>query len=356
MRYTIPYMSAVSVKKNKFGLLSDGTKVHLFTVSNGKMSFSCSDYGCTVTSIILPAKGGSQVDVLLGYSSLEGFLNSDLCFGTVVGRFANRIGNASFTLDGVRYQLDKNDAGINTLHGGFDRYEKKMWKAKKVSSRFGKGVRFTRLSPDGEQGFPGNVNISVSYYLNESNTITMEYHASTDKATPLNLTNHAYFNLKGYNGGDISSHLLSMDCGHYLEVDKNLIPTGTLVPVTDTPYDFTKAKAMGKDIDSVGYGYDNCYVLSHPATTEEPVLFASVTEPESGRKMHVSTTMPGVQFYTANWIDGEKGKQGVSYVKHGAFCLETQFFPDSPNKASFPNCILRPGQDAHTVTQYSFEF
>ena len=192
-------MSAVSVKKNKFGLLSDGTKVHLFTVSNGKMSFSCSDYGCTVTSIVLPAKGGSQVDVLLGYSSLEGFLNSDLCFGTVVGRFANRIGNASFTLDGVRYQLDKNDAGINTLHGGFDRYEKKMWKAKKVSSRFGKGVRFTRLSPDGEQGFPGNVNISVSYYLNESNTITMEYHASTDKATPLNLTNHAYFNLKGYN-------------------------------------------------------------------------------------------------------------------------------------------------------------
>ena len=231
-----------------------------------------------------------------------------------------------------------------------------MWTAKRASSKYGLGVRFTRLSPDGEQGFPGNLTASVAYFLGEDNTITMEYNGVTDKATPVNLTNHAYFNLKGYNGGPVDRHLLSMDCPSYLEVDKNLIPTGKKISVSGTAYDFTQPKEMGKDISSIQYGYDNCFVLAKPSTDGKPVEFATVKEPVSGRVMHVATTLPGVQFYTANWIDGEKGKQGFVYSKHGAFCLETQFFPDSPNKQDFPSSILRPEDEYHHITQYRFEF
>ena len=347
-------MSNMKLKKAKFGLLSDGTKVHLYTISNGKMSFSATDYGCTITSIMLPAKNGTQVDALLGYSSFEGYLNSGLCFGTVVGRYANRIGGASFTLDGVKYTLDQND-GKNTLHGGFDRYEKKMWKAKKIRTSAGLGVQFTRTSYDGEQGFPGNVKIKVTYTLNEDNTITLDYKAKTDKATPINLTNHAYFNIKGYNGGSVLDQELTLDCPEYLEVDAGLIPTGKRIAVKDTPFDFTRPKLIGKDFAKMGSGYDHCYCLAKP-NKEVCVHFATVCDPASGRKMHVATTQPGVQFYSANWIDGVQGKQGFIYHNHDALCLETQAFPDSPNKQDFPATILRPGEEYHEVTEYSFEF
>lgn len=344
----------MKLKKAKFGVMSDGTKVHLFTISNGKMSFSVSDYGCTITSILLPYKNREPVDVVLGYSSFEGYLNSSLCFGTIVGRFANRIGSAGFTLDSVRYDLDKND-GKNTLHGGFDRYEKKVWDAKKIKNDTGLGIEFTRVSHDGEQGFPGNVKITITYTLSEDNVITLDYKAKSDKATPINLTNHSYFNLKGYNGGSILDQELTLDCPEYLEVDAGLIPTGIKVPVKDTPFDFTRPKLIGAQFDQVGNGYDHCFCLAKP-NGDRPVHFATVRDPASGRKMHVATTQPGVQCYTANWIEGVMGKQGYRYHSHDAVCLETQAFPDSPNKSEFPNTILRPGEEYHQVTEYSFEF
>lgn len=347
-------MSRLKFRKNKFGMLGDGTKVHIYTVSNGKMSFSATDYGCTITSIMLPAKNGSKVDILLGHSDLNGYLNSGLCFGTIVGRFANRVGNAKFTLDGVSYNLDQNDNG-NTLHGGFDRYEKKMWEARKVSTDAGVGIEFTRTSYDGEQGFPGNVTLKVTYTLNENNTITLDYKAVTDKATPINLTNHAYFNLKGNENGSILDQELTLTCPHYLEVSEKLIPTGKLVPVDGTPFDFTKPKLIGKDIGQVPPGYDHCYCLEKPDPVK-PVYFATVKDPASGRKMHVATTQPGCQFYAANFIEGVIGKNGHMYHSHDALCLETQAFPDSPNKPEFPNCILKPGDVYHQITEYSFEF
>jgi len=348
-------MGNLSFKKNRFGQLSNGSKVHLYTISNGKMSFSTTDYGCTITSIILPAREGKKVDVLVGFDSLEGYLTHGGCYGTIVGRFANRIGNGTFTLDGVKYNLDINN-GPNTLHGGFDRWERKVWKAKKVHNKNGLGIEFTRKSYDGEQGMPGNVKISVTYLLNENNVLTLDYRATTDKATPINMTNHAYFNLKGVHGGTIEDQILKMDCDKYLEIDDGLIPTGKLLDVKNTAFDFTSPKTIGQDIKQTGDGYDHCYCLTNPSENEEPRLFAELKDPASGRKMTVATTQPGVQLYTANSIAGIVGKDNFEFVDHGAVCIETQHYPDSPNKKEFPTTILRPGEEYHQITQYGFEF
>ncbi len=347
-------MGNFSCKKNRFGLLSDGSKVHLYTVSNGKMSFSASDYGCTLTSIILPTKNGGKVDVLMGFDSLEGFLTHGGCYGTIVGRFANRIGNGTFTLDGKKYNLDINN-GPNTLHGGFDRWERKVWKAKKVHTKNGVGIEFSRRSFDGEQGMPGNVDISVTYLLNENNVLSLEYRAISDKATPINMTNHAYFNLKGVRGGTIENQILKMDCDKYLEIDEGLIPTGRYLDVKGTAFDFTTAKEIGKDIASTGDGYDHCFCINNP-DSKEPKLFAELSDPESGRKMTVATTQVGVQLYTANSVKGIMGKDNIPFVNHGAVCIETQHYPDSPNKSEFPSTILRPGEEYREVTQYGFIF
>lgn len=349
-------MAHFTCKKERFGLLSDGHKVHLYTISNGKMTVSVTDYGCTLTSIRLPAKRGTSVDVLLGYSSLDGYINSTCCFGPAVGRFANRISGAAFTLDGIKYELDKNDNGKNMLHGGFDRWEKKVWKAKKIHTENGMGVQFKRTSRDGEQGFPGTVKVCVTYTLSDDNVLALDYVATTDKATPLNITNHAYFNLKGHNGGSIFDQELHLDCSHYLEVDDELIPTGEQIAVTGTPFDFTKGKLIGRDIEAAGGGYDHCFCLAKPSKTGDLVPFATLKDPESGRQMHVATNQPGVQFYSANFIEGEKGKEGVEYHKHGGLCLETQGYPDAPNKPQFPSCILRPGETYHHRTTYGFVF
>lgn len=351
----------MKVKKQKFGILSDGTKVHLFTVKNDKMSFSCTDYGCTLTSIVLSDKNGKNTDVLLGYSTLDGYINSTYCFGAVVGRFANRIGKASFTLDGTKYSLDKND-GPNTLHGGFIGYDKLMWKGKIIKQEKCCGVRFTRLSADGEQGFPGNVELSVTYLLDENNNLSCVYNAVTDKATPINITNHAYFNLKG--NGNVGEHTIQMNCAKRLEVNAKLIPTGNIIDVKGTPFDFTTEKKIGKDINEVGVGYDHCYVTEKfnindkncgcPVDDTDLVEFCVVKEPETGHSMAVYTNMEGCQFYTGNYIKGICGKQGRIYERHDAFCLETQSFPDSPNQESFPSCILQPGQTMKAKTVYSF--
>lgn len=352
----------MKVKKQKFGVLSDGTKVHLYTVKNGKTTFSCTDYGCTLTSVILSDKNGKKTDVLLGYSTLDGYINSTYCFGAIVGRFANRIGKASFSLDGAEYSLDKND-GPNTLHGGFTGYDKLMWKGKIIEQEKYCGVEFTRLSVDGEQGFPGNVEISIAYLLDENDNLSCVYNAKTDKATPINITNHAYFNLKG--NGNVGAHTIRMNSSKRLEVNAKLIPTGKILDVKGTPFDFTTEKKIGKDIKEVGVGYDHCYVTEKfnpndkncgcPLDDSDLVEFCVVNEPETGHSMTVYTNAEGCQFYTGNYIKGIRGKQGRIYETHDAFCLETQSFPDSPNQKNFPSCVLRPGQTMKMKTVYSFK-
>lgn len=349
----------MKVTKTKFGTLCDGTKVNLYTVKNDKMSFSCTDYGCTITSIMLPNKDGSKTDILLGYSTLEGYLNSHYFFGAAVGRFANRIGKASFTLNGEKYNLDNNDSG-NTLHGGFNSFDKMIFTGKPISGKHYAGVKFTHVSPDGEQGFPGTVKFEIYYILDDDNNLICKYNATTDKDTPINLTNHAYFNLSG--NGTIKNHTAKFYSKYYLPVDEKLIPTGKLEDVTGTPFDFTKEKKIGKDIKETGLGYDHCYVTEAyskgctavPLDDEKTVKFAEVKDPATGRKMEVYTNMVGCQFYTGNFIKGILGKNGVTYNNQDAFCLETQAFPDSPNKKEFPSCILHPGEKYKAKTVYSF--
>ena len=351
----------MEIKKQKWGVLSDGTKVHLYTISNGNMSFSCTDYGCTITSIVLNGKNGKKTDVVLGYSTLDGYINGNLFFGALVGRFANRIGKASFTIGKTEYKLDKND-GPNTLHGGFKGYHKEVWKAKTVKEKNKYGITFKRTSPDGEQGFPGNCELEVSYLLDDNNNLTCYYTATTDRATPINITNHAYFNLAG--GGDIYEHVMQMNSTKRLEVNSKLIPTGKLLDVKGTPFDFTKEKKIGKQIKDVAPGYDHCYVTEMfdpankqcglPLDDHDLVEFCTVRDPDTGNAMSVFTNMEGCQFYTGNFVKGQ-GKNGVFHKAHDAFCLETQCFPDTPNKPDWPTCILQPGQVMKAKTIYSFE-
>ena len=346
----------MKIKKQKFGLLSDGKKAYLYTISNGNISFSVTNYGCIITSIIVPGKDGVKADIALGSSTFEGVVSSSSYFGAMVGRFANRIGGSKFLLHNNVYNLCANDNG-NCLHGGFPFWDKVLWDAEIVKTSAGSGVCFTRVSPDGEQGMPGNLKVSVTYILSHLNEIIIKYTAVSDKDTPVNFTNHSYFNLAGQTG-TIENHVLTMNCPSYLEVDKNLIPTGKIIPVDNTIFDFREGKSIGKDlldkeIEGTG-GYDHCYCISH--NMEGFTQFATVFEPESGRKMSVSTDLPGVQFYSGNSLNGTKGKNGMTYKKYSGFCLETQYYPDSPNKPEFPSCILKAGEKFKSTTIYKFEW
>lgn len=354
----------MKTKKQSFGVLCDGTDVNLFTISNGKMSVSCTELGATLTSIVLEKKNGKKIDVLFGHSTLDGYIKSTSFFGCIVGRFANRIGNASFTVEGKKYKLDKNDKE-NTLHGGFDGYHKMIWKGSLIKEDDYVGVKFSRKSPDGEQGMPGNVDLDVYYLLDKNNNLTCYYTATTDKATPINITNHAYFNLAGK--GKILNHTLKMNSKYILEVKKGLIPTGKFVNVENTPFDFTTEKSLGKDIQKIKIGgYDHCYVTEKynpedkncgcPIEDSDLVEFCKLKELENEVEMQVFTNMEGCQLYTGNGLHGVTGKNGVKYRKHGAVCLETQCFPDTPNIESFPSCVLQPGQTMKAKTIYSFNF
>ncbi|MCK9171015.1 MAG: galactose mutarotase [Treponema sp.] len=353
----------MKISKQRFGVLSDGTKVTLYTIQNKRMSFSVTDYGCTITSVVLTDSSGGFSDVVLGYSTLDGYITGTCFFGAFIGRFANRIGKASFSLDGTKYKLDKND-GQNMLHGGFSGWDKKVWHAKTVNNKTQAGVKFTRFSHDGEQGFPGNMKIEVTYLLDDMNNITCRYTAVTDKACPVNFTNHSYFNLAG--SGTVDDHILKLSCDYTLDIDSKLIPTGKLLDVENTPFDFRTDKKIGHDIKETGNGYDHCYVThsydpdnphcGSPVSDERIVRVAELTEPVSGRCMTVDSNMEGIQLYTGNWIGGIVGKNGQVYEKHGAVCLETQCFPDSPNKKDFPSCILLPGEKYKAVTVYGFKF
>jgi len=330
----------------------------LYTLSNrGGMKVSITNYGGRVVSVLVPDRHGNFADVVLGFDNLEGYLGSNPFFGALVGRYANRIGKARFKLNGVEYKLEQND-GPNTLHGGSNGFDKKAWTAKE-SSKNPPALELTYVSPDGEEGYPGKLTARVLYTLTDTNELKVDYTATTDKDTVLNLTNHSYFNLAGEGSGDILRHVMMINADRFTPVDATLIPTGELRKVEGTPFDFRKPRAIGERIDSndeqikFGQGYDHNFVLSrigHGLT-----IAARVTEPESGRVLEVLTTQPGMQFYTGNFLDGSvHGKGGKAYVHRSAFCLETQHFPDSPNQPKFPSTVLKPGQTYHETTIFKF--
>ena len=344
----------MEIQKQPFGNLPDGTAVDVYTLANKNgLKTRIATYGGTILSLETPDRNGRFADVTLGHDSLAGYTNrkTNPYFGSLVGRFANRIGGAAFTLDGVKYQLAKND-GENTLHGGLKGLDAVVWQAEPIKELGAVGLKLTYLSPDGDEGYPGTLSCTVVYTLTDQDELKIAYEATSDKATPVNLTNHAYFNLAGQGEGDILGHELMLNADELLAVTPSLIPTGQISPVKGTPYDFTSPKLIGADIARAGGGYDNCYVIRGGGKLE---LAARVTEPGSGRVLEISTTEPAIQFYTGNFLDGTiTGKGGRVYKKHSGFCLETQQYPDSPNHQSFPSPILRPGQVFRSLTVHKF--
>ncbi len=343
----------MKIKEKTFGVLSNGKKALLFTVSNGNMSFSVTNYGCIITSIVVPSQKGKKDDIALGYSTLDGYIRNGPFFGALVGRYANRISNASFSLTGNRYELTKNE-NTTCLHGGKPGYHKMIWNAESFSNTRESGVLFRRTSKDGEQGFPGNLDMKISYSLTAENDIIIRYNAKTDAPTPVNLTNHTYFNLAGHDSGNVLDHQVQLFCDRYVPVDAHAIPSGEILDVAGTPFDFRSPKAIGKDIDGIPGGFDHNWEINRAGAGPNPV--AGVFDPSSGRTLTVYSTQPGVQFYTGNFLAGEIGKNGESYGKNAGFCLETQHFPDSPNRPEFPDSILLPGDHYRQQTIWHFDF
>jgi aldose 1-epimerase len=346
------------IKKEPFGNAPDGP-VDLYTITNAHgMELRVTNYGGIIVSLRVPDKNGSVADVVLGYDKLDGYLKNSPYFGAIVGRYCNRIANGKFALDGVEYHLAKNN-GPNSLHGGLKGFDKVIWHAEPFTNEQGSGLILTYTSKDGEEGYPGNLKTKVSYTLTNQNELRIDYEATTDKATPVNLTSHSYFNLTGEGSGDILKHELTLYADRFTPVDQTLIPTGELRPVKGTPLDFTKPTPVGVRINDnyeqllIAHGYDHNFVLNRK--DDDLLLAARVHEPGSGRVLEVYTTEPGVQLYTGNFLDGTiTGKHGHVYNKHAALCLETQHFPDSPNHANFPSTILRPGKTFRSRTAYRF--
>ena len=337
-----------------WGQTKDGKAVPIYTLKNAQIEVRVTAYGAKLVSVRTPDRSGKMADVVLGYDNLEGYLNDNSThFGSIVGRFGNRIALGKFSIDGKTYQIPINN-GANALHGGPVGFGQYVWESKEIPN----GVEFTHVSPDGDMGFPGTLTAKVKYTL-VGDTLRLDYSTTSDKATVVNLTNHAYFNLRGDDQGTILDEKLELNADRFTPVDSGLIPTGVLAPVAGTPLDFRKAEVVGARINSdyeqikLGGGYDHNFVLNGNAGTLR--LAAIVTDPESGRKLTVETTEPGIQFYTGNSLDGTfTGRHGIKYGKHSGFCLETQHFPDSPNQAQFPSTVLRLGVTRHSTTTFSF--
>ncbi len=341
------------VTKRPFGKTPDGTAVDLYVLKSGGLEAHIITYGGIVQTLKVPDKSGKSADVALGFDSLDGYLHNTPYLGAIIGRYGNRIAGGKFTLDGKTYQIPRNN-GTNALHGGTTGFDKAVWKAKEIPH----GVELTHVSPDGDQGFPGTLTTVVRYTL-VGKDLKIEYSATTDKDTVLNLTNHTYFNLAGQGSGDILQNLVKINASRYTPVDANLIPTGELAPVGGTPFDFRKPTAVGARIEAdndqlkKGQGYDHNWVLD--SSGGKLAAAAEVYEPSTGRVLQVLTDQPGVQFYTGNFLDGTiTGKDGKVYKRRFGLCLETQHFPDSPNHPKFPSTELKPGQKYHTVTIYRF--
>ena len=346
--------AAMSVNQESFGQTPEGREVDLYTLTNSNgLKARITNYGAILVSLEVPDRAGKLADITLGFDTLEGYLGEHPYFGAIVGRYANRIGKAKFTLNGVEYTLAANN-GDNHLHGGLKGFDKVIWKLDDLKTEGRSAiVKLSYVSEDGEEGYPGNLACSVTYALTEDDELQISYEADTDKTTVLNLTNHTYFNLAGQGTGDILGHELMVDADKYTVVDEGLIPTGENRSVTNTPMDFTISASIGSRIDQVEGGYDHNYVLNSGGGSL--ALCARVYEQTSGRVMEIHTTEPGVQFYTGNFLDGSvTGKGGKAYEKHYGFCLETQHFPDSPNKPTFPSVVLNPGQKYTTATVLKF--
>jgi aldose 1-epimerase len=349
----------MKTEQSAFGKTAEGQDVSLFTLQNASgMKAALTNYGATVTSLYVPDRNGNFDDVVLGFTSLDGYVKDNPYFGCIVGRYGNRIGKGKFTLDGVEYKLATNN-GENHLHGGMKGFNKVAWSAEPVKQDSAVGVKFSYLSKDGEEGYPGNLSCAVTYWLTSNNELKIQYHATTDKATPVNLTHHGYFNLAGQGTGDILNHQMEIFADRFTPVDRGLITTGELRSVEGTPMDFRQPHAIGERIGNddeqlkFGLGYDHNWVLN--SSNGSLALAARVHEPTTGRVMEVWTTEPGLQFYSGNFLDGTlTGKDGRVYQHRHGLCLETQHFPDSPNKPDFPSTILQPGETYNTETVYRF--
>ena len=352
-----------TIRKQSFGKTSSGEPIDLYLLSNKKgMEVSLTNFGATIVSLRVPDAAGKSADVVLGFDTLEGYETGKAYFGATVGRYANRIAGGKFLLNGKTYNLPKNN-GENTLHGGTIGFDKRVWKAREIAEKGGTAVEMSYLSPDWEEGFPANLSVKVVFTLPaDRNELKIDYSATTDKDTVLNLSNHSYFNLAGEGNGDILDHVLTLHAKKFTPVDSTLIPTGELREVAGTPMDFTNATAIGKRIGDnyeqlvLGKGYDHNWVLAASGGTNGLTLAAEAYDTKSGRKLEVLTTEPGVQFYSGNFLDGSaKGKGGKAYGQRAAFCLETQHFPDSPNHPNFPTTVLKPGAvfSSHTIFRFS---
>jgi len=347
-----------NVRHTPFGKMPDGQPVEIYTLTNANgVEVKAITFGGIITSLKVPDRAGKLADVVLGYETLDGYLKASPYFGAVVGRYGNRIAKGQFTLNGKTYKLATNN-GPNHLHGGNKGFDKVVWKGAWKNGAQGVGVIFSRTSPDGEEGYPGNLQATVTYTLTDGNELVVEYRATTDKATPLNLTQHSYFNLAA-DDGDILGHQLTIDADRYTPVDDTLIPTGELATVEGTPFDFRKPTAIGARINADnaqlknGKGYDHNWMLNRTGTGLQHAV--RVVEPKSGRTLDIATTEPGVQFYSGNFLDGSiKGKGSRVYKQRSGFCLETQHYPDSPNHANFPSTILQPGQTYSSKTVFTF--
>ncbi len=342
----------MSIEKKLWGN-HDGKDCWLITLSNGKLTASFTNYGGAVVSLIVPDRNGEKADVVLGYDTLEGFVNGKSCQGALIGRYANRIGGAKFTLGGKEIKIAPNDNGVNHLHGGNIGFDKKVWEVKNINDGDEPNVTFSYTSPDGEENYPGTVVLDVTYTVKDS-TLEIAYNAVSDKETIMNFTNHSYFNLAGAGSGNILNHTAKIYSEQYTPVDSLLIPTGEIADVKGTPFDFTAEKRIAEDIENGALpgGYDHNYVLGTSFGTRKA---AEIYEPNSGRVMTVYTDMPAIQFYIGGGITEEPGKNGTKLFKNAGLCLESQFCPDTPNQPNFkPSCVYKAGEKYTSVTSYIF--
>ncbi|MGN0160920.1 MAG: aldose epimerase family protein [Lachnospiraceae bacterium] len=346
----------MKVTQMRYGQLSDQTPVHAYVLDNGRgMTVKVMDFGAAILEINVPAQDGRTVDVLLGHESLKGYEDNGSAHGSTVGRHANRIGGASFELNGKTYELDKND-GRNNLHGGFNRWYERMWTVTEGDENEDASITFSLISPNMDQGFPGEVHMSVTYTLTADNALMIHYLGTTDEDTIINMTNHSYFNLEGHGAGSVRNHKVMIHSDYFTETDQELIPTGKLIPVKGTPLDFNTEKTIGQDIDAdyealkFGSGYDQNWVLKNNGELD---VVATLYSPVTGILMEVSTDLPGIQMYTGNFLN-DRGKDGARYVRNSGVALETQYFPDAIHHPEFPQPVTRAYQEYDSTTIYQF--